>query len=180
MHVLEGAAAVLRGFCILCVLVIAVSAALSRVLTSICSWFCSCLWRLPRQVISCVLPAVRSLVASGAAASLHFLPGLVRRLGWLILIFFVGLAGWAAVSEMRSGHFQASLFAWLARGMTFAVENGPSRAIEFPKTGPYDERLGYTRLSDFISSLTLNRYVVAAQARWSPRRLGGRRVSSSL
>jgi membrane peptidoglycan carboxypeptidase len=85
------------------------------------------------------------------------------------LIVFAGLAGWAAVSEMRSGHFQAGLFSWLARGMTFAVENGPSRAIEFPKTGPYDERLGYTRLPDFISLLTLNRYAVDAQARWSPR-----------
>jgi hypothetical protein len=73
------------------------------------------------------------------------------------LIVFAGLAGWAAVSEMRSGHFQAGLFSWLARGMTFAVENGPSRAIEFPKTGPYDERLGYTRLPDFISLLPLNR-----------------------
>ena len=36
------------------------------------------------------------------------------------------------MSEMRSGHFQAGLFSWLARSMTFAVENRPSRAIEFP------------------------------------------------
>src|SRR5215212_4453527 len=162
MHVLEGAAAVLRGFCLLCVGVIAGSAALGRVLTSIGSRFCSCLWRLPHQVISCVLPAARSLVAPGSAVSVYLLPGLVLRFRWLILIFLVGLAGWAAVSEIRSEHFQASLLSRLSRGMTFAVENGTSRAIAFPKTGPYDERLGYTRLPYFISSLTLNQYAVDA------------------
>ena len=148
MHVLEGAAAVLRGFFLLCVGLIAGSAALGRVAVSLCSRFCSRLWRLPRQAISRVLPAARS-VAAGAAVSVYLLPGLVLRLRWLFLIFFVGLAGWAAVSEMRSGHFQAGLFSYLARGMTFAVENGPSRAIEFPKTGPYDERLGYHKTSRF-------------------------------
>src|SRR6478672_2202427 len=99
MHVLEGAAAVLRGFCLLCVGVIAGSTALGRVLTSIGSRFCSRPWRLPRQMISGVLSAARSLVAPGAAASVHLLPGLILRLRWLILIFLVGIAGWAAVSE---------------------------------------------------------------------------------
>src|SRR4051794_10452606 len=164
MHVLEGAAAVLRGFCLLCVGAIAVSAALGRVLMSIGSRFCSRLWRLLRQVTCRVLPA-----APGAAVSVYLLPGLVWRLRWLTVIFFVGLAGWAAVSELRSGYFQAGLFSRLARGMTFAVEDGPSRALEFPKTGPYDERLGYTKLPYFISSLSVNRYAVDAQARWSPR-----------
>src|SRR5690348_8491961 len=169
MQVLEGAAAVLRGFFLLCVGVIAGAVALGRVLASLGSRVCRCLWRLPRQVISRVLSVVRSLAAPGASVSVHHPSGLVRRFRWVALILIVGLAGWAAVSEMRSGHFQAALFSWLARGMTFAVENGPSPAIEFPKTGPYDERLGYTRLPDFISSLTLNRYAVDAQAQWSPR-----------
>ena len=53
--------------------------------------------------------------------------------------------------------------------MTFAVESGSNRAIEFPRIGPYDERLGYSKLPNFISSLSLNRYAVDAQARWSPR-----------
>ena len=41
---------------------------------------------------------------------MYLLPGLVLRLRWLFLIFFVALAGWAAVSEMRSGHFQPLCF----------------------------------------------------------------------
>ena len=110
MQVLDGAAAVLRGFLLLCVGVIAGPVALGRVLALIGSRFCSRLWQLPRQVISRVLPVVRSLAAPGTSVSVHLLPGLVRRLRWLALIVFAGLAGWAAVSEMRSGHFQAGLF----------------------------------------------------------------------
>src|SRR3954452_17937691 len=98
MRVLEGAAAVLRGFLLLCVGVIAGSVALGRVLAPIGSRVCRYLWRLLRQVISRVLPAVRSLVASGGSVSVHRLPGLVRRLRWLALILFAGVAGWAAVS----------------------------------------------------------------------------------
>src|SRR3954454_18858812 len=128
MRVLEGAAEVLRGFLLLCVGVIAGSAGLGRVLAPLGRRFCSRLWRLPPQTISRVLPAVRSLMASGASVSVHRLPGLFWRLRLLALIFFVGLAGWAAVREMRSGHFQASVLSWLARSMTFTVENGPSRA----------------------------------------------------
>src|SRR4051812_46646314 len=112
MQVLEGAAAVLRGFLLLCVGVIAGSVTLGRVLAPLGSRVCRCLWQLPRQVISRVLLVVRSLAASGAAVSVHRLSGLVRRLRWLALILFVGLACWAAVSEMRSGHFQAGLFSW--------------------------------------------------------------------
>ena len=169
MHLLEGAAAMLRRFFLLCDILIVGSAALGRVAMTFCSRISSRLWRLVRQVMSRVLRAARSLAAPGAAVSVYLLIGLVLRLRWAFLIFFVGLAGWAAVSEMRSGHFTAALFSNLARGMTFAVESGPNRAIEFPSLGPYDERLGYTKLPNFISSLTLNRYAVEAQARWSPR-----------
>src|SRR6476660_1833239 len=168
VHLLEGAVAVLRGFFLLCGVLIVGSAALGRVAMPVCSRISSGLWRLVRQASSRALPAARS-VAAGAAVSVYFLPGLVLRLRWLFLIFFVALAGWAAVSEMRSGHFAAALFSNLARDMTFAVESGSNRAIEFPRIGPYDERLGYSKLPNFISSLSLNRYAVDAQARWSPR-----------
>src|SRR5687767_10338677 len=100
MQVLEGAAAVLRGFFLLCVGVIAGSAAFGRVLAPLGARVCRYLGRLPRQVISRVLSVVHSLAASGASVSVHLLPGLVRRLRWLALILFVGLAGWAAVNEM--------------------------------------------------------------------------------
>ena len=169
MHLLEGAAAVLRGFFLLCDGLIVGSAALGRVPIPFASRISSRLWRLVRQVILSRSAGGPFLSGTGAAVSVYLLPGLVLRLRWLFLIFFVALAGWAAVSEIRSGHFAAALFSYLARDMTFAVESGSNRAIEFPRIGPYDERLGYSKLPNFISSLTLNRYAVDAQARWSPR-----------
>src|SRR6476659_3738626 len=107
MQVLEGAAAVLRGFLLLCVGVIAGSVALGRVLAPIGSRFCSRLWQLPRQVISRVLLVVRSSAVPGTSVSGHHLSGVVRRIRWLSVIDVAGVVGWAAVSEMRSGHCQA-------------------------------------------------------------------------
>ena len=109
MHLLEGAAAVLRGFFLLCDGLIVGSAALGRASISLCFGF-SRLWRLVRQATSRALPVGRSLAASGAAVSVYLWTGLAPRLRWLFLIFFVALAGWAAVSEIRSGHFAAALF----------------------------------------------------------------------
>src|SRR4051812_21500429 len=96
MHLFEGAAAVLRGFFLLCDGLIVGSAALGRVAISLCSRISSRLGRLVHRVSSHALPAARS-VAAGAAGSVYLLPGLVLRLRWLFLLFFVALAGWAAV-----------------------------------------------------------------------------------
>jgi membrane peptidoglycan carboxypeptidase len=58
-----------------------------------------------------------------------------------------------------------------ARKLTYQVQPGPSPAIRFPKAGPYDERLGYTRLPDFVAKLHAKGYTVTAQARLAPRLL---------
>ncbi|MEJ5212124.1 MAG: molybdenum cofactor biosynthesis protein MoaE, partial [Burkholderiales bacterium] len=42
---------------------------------------------------------------------------------------------------------------------------GPSPQIHFPKTGPYDIRLGYTRLPEFSRRLTAQGYAIVEQAR---------------
>ena len=52
--------------------------------------------------------------------------------------------------------------------MKFAVQPGPSEDIRFPKSGPYDERLGYAQLPSFIDALSARHFVVTRQARWSP------------
>jgi len=38
-----------------------------------------------------------------------------------------------------------------AADMKFKVQPGPSEDIRFPKSGPYDERLGYAQLPSFIA-----------------------------
>lgn len=82
MHLLEGAAAALRGFFLLCDALIVASAALGSVAMSRCPWFSRRLWRLVRQVTSRVVQAGCSLVTSGVAVPRYVLTGLVRR-RWL-------------------------------------------------------------------------------------------------
>jgi len=51
--------------------------------------------------------------------------------------------------------------------MKFTVRPGSSRHIRFPKSGPYDERLGYVQLPNLIEALKARHFIVANQARWS-------------
>jgi membrane peptidoglycan carboxypeptidase len=92
------------------------------------------------------------------------------RIGWwcIVLAAVVGLLGWAAVREARSALLQSLLLSRWARTMTFASAAGPSPNIGFPREGPYDRRLGYTDLPDFISSLSGSGYAIERQAVLSP------------
>jgi membrane peptidoglycan carboxypeptidase len=85
-----------------------------------------------------------------------------------VLVAVLALLGWAAVHEIETSQLQAWLFTRLDRGISFTAAAGPSDDTRFPKSGPYDQRLGYTQLPEFINSLVANRYTVADQARWSP------------
>lgn len=52
------------------------------------------------------------------------------------------LLGWGIATETRTSYLQSrSLSRWVA-DMKFTVRPGSSRHIRFPKSGPYDERLG--------------------------------------
>ena len=95
---------------------------------------------------------------------------LLRSIGvlrWMVLLTILALIGWAANYEMRTSYLEAWLFTRLDRGMSYGAQAGPSDSIRFPKHGPYDERLGYVALPQFISSLTARHFTVERQARWS-------------
>ncbi|HTZ37397.1 MAG TPA: transglycosylase domain-containing protein [Stellaceae bacterium] len=92
----------------------------------------------------------------------------ITLLRWMTLAGVLAIVGWAASYEMRSSSLEASYFTRLDARMTAPAEPGASTAIRFPKSGPYDERLGYTRLPRFISDLTADGFTVQDQARWSP------------
>ena len=129
-------------------------------------------WRLTcalaRFLWSRVLPALGWLAEALAAELWRRLPRLVAIFGWLSLAGCAVLAGWAAFDEMQTSQLQARLFTALDRGMSFALREGPSDTIVFPKAGPYDERLGYHALPAFTASLVAHRYAVDSEARWSP------------
>ncbi|WP_338476554.1 transglycosylase domain-containing protein [Pseudomonas khavaziana] len=94
-------------------------------------------------------------------------PRLWRRLGWLIVLMVVVAAGYAALREMRSAHWQARLFSQWASDLTYSVGPGASDAMVYAGAGPFDQRLGYSALDEFLPRLLKRNYVIASQARFS-------------
>jgi membrane peptidoglycan carboxypeptidase len=93
----------------------------------------------------------------------------VRRiiLGAFLLLALLAAATFAAY-ELIASPFQAMLLAGYGKRLTYQVESGPSDSIRFPGAGPYDLRLGYVGLPEFIRRLSSQGYAVTHQARISP------------
>jgi membrane peptidoglycan carboxypeptidase len=93
----------------------------------------------------------------------------VLRVFLLLLITLLSLATWWIWQEAQTYKMQAKFFAGMAKKMTYKVEPGASKLIRFPHDSPYDERLGYAKLPDFLGKLTAKDYTITAQARISPK-----------
>lgn len=91
-----------------------------------------------------------------------------RRLLIVGLSILVGLSGWIGYNELRASWFQAHYFSSQADQFSYQLQRGPSTAIRFPGTGPYDQRLGYCNLPHYTHLLTHQGFVVAAQVHMSP------------
>jgi len=70
--------------------------------------------------------------------------------------------------ELPSSTLQARYLSALGSQISFAVEPGPSPLIRYPRTAPYDLRLGYVALPNFIQRLRALGFAITAQARVSP------------
>lgn len=94
-----------------------------------------------------------------------------RSVAALVLLLLVGLcmAIWWAAREVRTSALQAQFFSSLVGKLKYTLEPGPSAAIRFPQDSPYDERLGYASLPEFVDKLKVKDYEVTAQARFSPK-----------
>ena len=92
----------------------------------------------------------------------------VRLARWGVVLGGIASLGWGLIAEARTSYLQSRLLSLWTAHMTFEVRPGPNNTIRFPQWGPYDERLGYTRLPPFIASLTARHFAVARQAQWSP------------
>ncbi|MBI4902315.1 MAG: transglycosylase domain-containing protein [Acidobacteria bacterium] len=90
-----------------------------------------------------------------------------------VTLFIISLTAIAAATalafEMRTSWLQARLIPKLLQGASYKVEPGESGEEFRTGQGPYDQRLGYTRLSEMSRRLKQNGFVVEAQARWSER-----------
>lgn len=80
------------------------------------------------------------------------------------------LLGLLAVVEARTSWVQSHVFAAISRGVGYEVAEGPSDRIRLPEEGgPYDERLGYTRIPAIVERLEARGFRIAQQARVSSR-----------
>ena len=75
--------------------------------------------------------------------------------------------GWLAAREMRTSNYQAQFFAGLASKASFAAGLGPSPSIRFPRSAPYDDRLGYAELPQMLGKLQSRNFEIVQQARIS-------------
>lgn len=91
------------------------------------------------------------------------------KVGFVLLTLLV-LAGvaWLAAQEMRTSAYQARFFSRLAATASFSVGDGPSDAIRFPSGAPYDDRMGYAKLPQFLDRLSQRDFDIRQQARMSP------------
>jgi membrane peptidoglycan carboxypeptidase len=93
-------------------------------------------------------------------------PGRGSKLFYPVLIILgVLVLSYGIYSEFQASRLQARYFSALARDMKFEVEPGASASIQYPKTGPYDQRLGYTELPAFLKRLQAKGYEIESQAR---------------
>ena len=87
----------------------------------------------------------------------------------LLLLVVLSLAIWWGVREVRTSALQAQFFSSLVSKLKYTIEPGPSSSIRFPQDSPYDERLGYASLPDFLGRLKVRDYEITSQARFSPK-----------
>ncbi len=80
-------------------------------------------------------------------------------------VLVAAIVGALLALELRSSWLEAHVLAATARSMNFSVAPGPSVAIHYPSEGPYDHRLGYADLPEFVRRLHDSGYRVTAQAR---------------
>jgi membrane peptidoglycan carboxypeptidase len=94
------------------------------------------------------------------------------RITWIafsLFLLILALCAWVVWDETRSSTMQAKFFANLVSKVNYRMASGPSDAIRFPSDSPYDERLGYASLPDYLAKLKTRAYVVDSQARISPK-----------
>lgn len=98
----------------------------------------------------------------------------MRRLSWdrivtgVVAAGIAGVAAWAISIELGESLLQSRLFTKLTSDFGYGVETGANPEARFPAAGPYDERLGYGRMPEFLRALDDQGFVVTRQARMSP------------
>jgi membrane peptidoglycan carboxypeptidase len=89
----------------------------------------------------------------------------VRVQRWTLGILAFAFLAIIAAIEVRSAPIESHLLSGLDRRLAFRLEPGPSPALERPADGPYDQRLGFSSLSEFTNRLQQGEFAITAQTR---------------
>jgi membrane peptidoglycan carboxypeptidase len=84
----------------------------------------------------------------------------------IVLAVLVGAL--IAAYELIASPFQAMVLAGYGKRLTFQVDAGENPEMRTPKAGPYDIRLGYVALPEYLKRLKQQGFEVTHQARVSP------------
>jgi membrane peptidoglycan carboxypeptidase len=95
-------------------------------------------------------------------------PRKLSRWFWVMIALAVLLGALIAAYELIASPFQAMVLAGYGKRLTFQLEAGQDKEMRTPEAGPYDIRLGYVGLPEFIKRLKDQGFEVTQQARVSP------------
>jgi membrane peptidoglycan carboxypeptidase len=87
----------------------------------------------------------------------------------ILMLVLLSLLVYWTVQEVRTSNMQAHYFTQLVDKLSWRVEAGPSKDIRYPHDSPYDERLGYANMPDYLAKLKAKDYEITAQSRFSPK-----------
>ena len=87
---------------------------------------------------------------------------------WVMVGVLVLVGALIAAYELIASPFQAMVLAGYGKRLTFQLEEGENKEFRAPKAGPYDIRLGYVGLPEYIKRLKAQGFEVTQQARVSP------------
>jgi len=87
----------------------------------------------------------------------------------VVILLLIAAVAYFVADELRTSRLQARYLTRLGHELTFRVAPGSSPSIRYPRTGPYDHRMGYAELPAYLERLRARGYTVAEQARLSPR-----------
>lgn len=116
-------------------------------------------------------PEGQPALAADTRKSRRFLRQLRRFLGSRFFVYSSALSlsvAILALTEMRTSFIQSYLLSDIMSRVTWSMANTESRRIEFPKHGPFDERLGYPMIPTIVDKLKGRDFEVTRQAEQSP------------
>lgn len=87
---------------------------------------------------------------------------------WLLSVIMLLLFLFLLIQEQKTSFYQSLLLSDYASTLRYELREGPQSAVHYPEYGPFDVRLGYTRLPEFLNRLKEKNFIVKQQVAFSP------------